>query len=136
MAVHGIMTGIRGIPCEFAGIDKIGESLHIRLPYTSFLECGGNVFLADFRHIHVELVGNETYESLVKFLIESCVKILPEEITRLLESLPGHLGSSPVFGQGHISFHCCQLPGSQPGYEGSGKDQDKQDEEQGRTHEE
>ena len=103
MRPHGIVAAVRRITGELTSVKKIGKIPCKFLADTTFGQSRGDVVLADFRHVHVQFVGNKSDESLVKLLIESRVEILVKIAASLRETFLSHLRGAPVLCSGDIS---------------------------------
>ena len=102
MFVHGLVAGIRGIARKFAGVDQRDEIVRHGGVDAGAGEPGGNVLLAHFGGIHVELVGHVAQQRPVKLLIESSVEVLLQEILRLNKTPARYLDRSARLHPHHI----------------------------------
>ena len=92
MGSHGLISGTRSISRILAGIQKTGEFGSHGLRNLVLQKPGSDSLLVEILHLHIHLVGDESQQSLVQFLIESCIKILLEVLVSLCQSLAGLSG--------------------------------------------
>ena len=98
---HAVMDALHGA----AALGDIGKLF----PDSPFSKHTGYGLFGKIRHSDIELVGYISKNSLVKFLVESCIKILLEEGSRRLETLACHLVRLPVPGSCYIRASCRHL---------------------------
>ena len=133
MCSHCLVSGIRSIAGKFACIKDADECIDILIGHLALLERLSNALTRKFRHRNIQFIRNETEQCLVKFLVESCVKILLEECPGKIESLESHLGSLSVLCTCDIRSSGCNMSESRPAGHCECHKQGNQDPEQCRT---
>ena len=99
---HGLDTGIGRIPCIFAGVQQRYVLRYRALRHPGSCQARGDVVLAEFRGIKVELVGDIAEQGPVEFLVECRIQVLLQEHARFGKALAGHFGGLPCLEPRHV----------------------------------
>ena len=76
MRAHLTVVRRRSIACKFTFVQKSRIIRCHLFRHATFHKSGRNVFLAELGHRHIHLVGYETDQGLVQFLIKSSREVL------------------------------------------------------------